>query len=158
MAHLDPGKLHVSFLDGIRADAPVIPRAYTLTHSDMSGDLFLSIGTDYNRKQISGMYTRFMRDEVLARWKENNGLILHVHCHVSGGLVFGFARWRDSIFRYHLPMVLEAFRYGDRQLVDKHPQLSTAPIKVHFHAWQKKLNRCEAWGKFDDYRLPPGIG
>jgi magnesium dechelatase len=154
MVHLDPSKLHVSFIDGIRADAPITPRAYTLTHSDVTGELFLTIGFSYNRIQISGLYTRFMRDEVLAQWKEDGKLTLHVHCHVSGGLVFGFSRWRDSIFRYHLPMVLEAFRYGDQHLVNAHPQLARAPIIVHFHAWQKRLNRSEVWGIFDDYRLP----
>lgn len=154
MAHLDPNKLHVSFIDGIRADGPISPRAYTLTHSDVTGDLFLTIGPSYNRRQISGWYTRLMRDEVLAQWKDNGELTLHVHCHISGGLVFGFSRWRDSIFQYHLPMVLEAFRYGDRQLVDEHPHLAKAPITVHFHAWQKKLNRSEIWGVFNDFRLP----
>jgi hypothetical protein len=158
MTHLDPVKLHVSFVDGIRTDDPITPRAYTLTHSDMTGDLFLTIGPSYNRKQVSGLYTRFMRDEVLAQWEEDDELALHVHCHVSGGLVFGFSRWRDSIFRYHLPMVLEAFRYGDRRLVDKHPQLASAPVKVHFHAWQKRLSKCEVWGIFDDYRLPTHSG
>jgi hypothetical protein len=91
---------------------------------------------------------------VLAQWQEDDELTLHVHCHVSGGLVFGFAGWRDSILRYHMPMVLEAFRYGDRGLVQEYPRLANAPIIVHFHAWQKRFNRSERWGVFDDYRLP----
>lgn len=31
--------------------------------------LYLSIGLTYNEQQISGRYTRFMRDEVLAQWR-----------------------------------------------------------------------------------------
>jgi hypothetical protein len=47
-----------------------------------------------------------MRDEVLAEWRdEADGAVLHVYCHVSGGLVFGSAGWRYAIFRRELPLV-----------------------------------------------------
>ena len=153
MEHLNPEKLHVNFIGGANADGPITPRAYTLTHSDSTGDLFLSIGLHNNLPQISGLYTRLMRDEVLAEWEANEQNILHVHCHVSGGLVFGSAKWRYSIFRYHLRMVLEAFWYGDKRLIEIYPQMAKAPIIVHFHAMEKKLNKSEAWGVFDDYKI-----
>ncbi len=153
MEHLNPEKLHVTFIDGSNADGPITPRAYTLTHSDATGDLFLSIGLHNNLPQISGLYTRLMRDEVLAEWEANEQIILHVHCHVSGGLVFGPSKWRYSIFRYHLRMVLEAFWYGDKRLIEIYPQMAKAPIIVHFHAREKKLNKSEAWGVFDDYKV-----
>jgi integrase len=41
---LRPEKLHVSLAEGSIADGPVTPRSYTLTHSDTTGDLFLTIG------------------------------------------------------------------------------------------------------------------
>ena len=153
MTRLNPDKLHVKLVDGVYPEGPLTPRCYTLTHSDTTGDLFLSIGRDYNRPQISGLYTRIMRDEVLAEWKEDTQPALHVHCHVSGGLVVGTARWRDSILRYHMPMVLEAFRYGDAALVDAFPYVSQAAVIVHFHARQKSLGVTENWGVWDDYRL-----
>jgi hypothetical protein len=152
MAHLNPEKLHVNFYGGAKADGPIKPRAYTLTHSDATGDLFLSIGQHYNLPQISGLYTRLMRDEVLAEWEINEQIALHVHCHVSGGLIFGLSKWRCSIFRYHMPMVLEAFWYGDRKFIDVYPQAAKATIIVHFHAREKKLNKSEAWGVFGDYK------
>lgn len=151
MDHLIPEKLHVNFLDGV--DGPITPRAYTLTHSDSTGELFLSIGQHYNLPQISGLYTRLLRDEVLAEWKIDDQIALHVHCHVSGGLMIGTSKWRDSIFRHHLPMVLEAFWYGDKKQIDTYPHLAKATIIVHFHAREKKLNKSEAWGVFDDYKV-----
>lgn len=154
MGNLNPDKLHVEFMDGTHPDGPVIPRVYTLTHSDVTGDLFLSIGQRYNTRQISGWYTRFMRDEVLAEWCDGEQPSLHVHCHVSGGLVFGSSAYRDSILRYHMPMVLQAFRYGDQGLINARPQLAQAPIYVHFHARQKKVDKTENWGVLDDYRMP----
>ena len=147
MSRLKPEKLHVRFVSGATPEGPVIPRRYTLTHSDTTGDLFLTIGPDYDQQQIAGWYTRLMRDEVLAEWREEeNGPALYVHCHVSGGLVVGSARWRDAIFRRELPLVLEAFRFGDRRLFEAQPELDQAPIRVHFHARQPRYNRVESWG------------
>lgn len=154
MDHLNPDKLHVNFIDGASLNEPIIPRAYTLTHSDMTGDLFLTISQRFNFSQVSGFYTRLMRDEVLAKWDGNEQKSLHVHCHVSGGLVFGLPKWRDEIFRYHLPMVLEAFWFGDRILWSLNPELAMGQVIVHFHARQKKYNKDEVWGVLDDYKVP----
>lgn len=153
MSYLNPQKLHVKFAEGIKPESPVTPRVYTLTHSDSTGDLFLTIGPEIDNSQISGWYTRLMRDEVVAEWRSGDTRELQVHCHVSGGLVLGSAGWRDSIFRRHLPMVLETFRYGDRALFEAFPELNQAPIKVHFHSNRKRYNRMENWGKLGDYRI-----
>jgi hypothetical protein len=155
MSDLNPRKLHTKFKSTITTTKPLHPRYYTLTHSDRTGDLFLTISDKYERKQIAGWYTRLMRDEVLAEWRQESGeTSLHVHCHVSGGLVLGGARWRAGIFRHHMRQVLEAFRYGDQALVNQFPLLDQAPIWVHFHARQKHLDQVEHWGVFGDYTLP----
>lgn len=70
MGRLRPEKLHVTFAPGTQIEGPTVPRCCTLTHSDMTGDLFLTIGSTYDEQQISGLYTRLMRDEVLAEWQE----------------------------------------------------------------------------------------
>jgi len=153
MSRLRPEKLHVRFTPGVTAQDPITPRRYTLTHSDATGDLFLTIGPDYDRAQTSGWYTRLMRDEVLAEWQaEEAGLALHVYCHVSGGLVFGTAGLRYSIFRRELPLALEALRSGDRQFFEAYPELNRAPIHVHFRAAQRRYNHTESWGAPADYR------
>ena len=120
----------------------------------MTGDLYLTIGPDYDLRQISGLYTRFMRDEVLAEWEDGQGgPSLHVYCHVSGGLVFGRAGWRDAIFRSEMPLVLEAIRYGDRILFAANPRLDNAPVLVHFQASQPRYNKTEEWGILADWRV-----
>jgi hypothetical protein len=153
MKHLDPGKLKVRFMEGAHPQDPEFPRKYTLTHSDLTGDLFLSIGPTYDHGEISGIYTRLMRDEVLASWElDEEGPGLHVHCHVSGGLIVGSAAWRDAIFRRHLPLVLEAFRYGDQAFFERHPGRDHALLSVHFHSTRARYNRIENWGTPADYR------
>jgi hypothetical protein len=154
MSHLNPDKLHVTFEAGIAEDELVLPRTYTLTHSDSTGDLFLTIAQAYNLSQISGLYTRLMRDEVLAQWEIADGRIgLQVHCHVSGGFIVGNAGWRESIFRQHMPMVLEAFRWGDKKLFQSHPELDEATILIHFHRKNKRQDKKETGGQLKDYRL-----
>jgi hypothetical protein len=153
MSRLRPEKLHVRFASDLADDA-LLPRRYTLTHSDTTGELYLTVGRDYDRDQISGWYTRLMRDEVLAEWvEEDEGPALHLYCHVSGGLVFGGAAWRDAIFRRELPLVLEALRHGDRRLYQAEAALDRAPVRVHFRARQRRYRRTEDWGQPGDYRL-----
>ncbi len=153
MKRLNPENLQTDFLPGTTSEGPVIPRRYTLTHSDRTGKLLLCVGPDYDKDQISGWYKRLMRDEVLAEWKQNEeGYSLHVYLHVNGGMVFGRAGWRDAIFRSELPLVLESIRYGDRSIVYVQPELDQAPIYVHFQSSNPKYSRTEQWGLLCDCR------
>ena len=152
MPRLRPEKLHVRFLDAVGPEGPVTPRRYTLTHSDSTGDLFLTIGAEFDQEQISGWHTRLLRDEVLAEWHdEGEGPALHVYCHVSGGGAMGGAGWRDQIFRRELPLVLEAFRYGERELLGAQPHLDEAPVVVHFHSSRDRYDQVETWGTLSKY-------
>lgn len=159
MSRLRPEKLHVTFEPPAKAQGPAVPRAYTLTHSDLSGDLFLTIGPDVNREQISGLYIRLMRDEVVAEWREKQkGPVLRVHCHVSGGWALGPAAMRLAIFRRELPLVLEALRFGDRRFFAAHPECDQRPILVRFHARQRRYDGLEPWGVPADYRIDSPSG
>ena len=140
-------RLHTSFGSDIERDVLTLPRRYTLTHSDLTGELFLTIARDYDREQVSGWYTRFMRDEVLGEWlREDGEYSLHLYCHVSGGIVFGAAGMRYNIFRQHMPLVLQALREGDGVLYERQPELTGAQVLVHFSAWQKRYRKVEDWG------------
>jgi hypothetical protein len=153
MKYLSRDKLNVRYLPGTGGDYRLIPRCYTLTHSDSSGKLYLTIGRNYDKAQISGWYTRLMRDEVLGEWRDTKGEhSLCMHCHVSGGVIFGSARMRYSIFRRELPLVLEAIRWGDKALFDTHPDLDYAPIFVYFHSTKQEYDLQERWGTPADYR------
>jgi hypothetical protein len=95
-----------------------------------------------------------MRDEVLAELKEDSGAFsLHVYCHVSGGFVFGRAKWRYDIFRSELSLALEAIRYGDRVLFDSNPKLDLIPVIVNFKSTNKRYNKTKNWGSLGDYKI-----
>ncbi len=105
-----PEKLAVLLAAGTTSLEPVPPRSrkYTLTHNDLTGSLRLTIGPEFNEEQISGFYTRLLRDEVVAEWVAvgSSAFALHVYCHVSGE-----ERWlappllRNYIFRREMPLV-----------------------------------------------------
>lgn len=110
----DPKKLHVRFLDSShKADSSpcFLPRIYTLTHNDITSELYLSIGPSVDSQQLGKLCTRVFRDEVVAHWKllkgpsgESYGL--HVDCHVSGGHNFmAPAAIRNWIFQQEMSLV-----------------------------------------------------
>jgi len=147
MSTLNPDKLHVEFKGAIDTQNLSTPRRYTLTHSDSTGDLFLTISPEYDKNQISGFYTRLMRDEVLAEWcRIDNIFELHIYLHVSGGFCFGWAGMRDRIFRHHLSLVLEALKWGDKKIYENMLELEDSPIIIHFKSNKAKYCKDEIYG------------
>ena len=146
---LDASRLHVTFTEGARPDGPLTPRRYTLTHSDLTGDLFLTIGPDYDHHALHALQVRLERDEVLGDWVLGaDGPRLHLHMAAQGGLpVFGTGAMRCNIFRRYRPMVLEALRYGDRVFAEAHPELDDAPVVARFR-WRRGRVEDEPWGRW----------
>jgi hypothetical protein len=154
MSSLNREKLHTTCRKSLQKGKEFIPRKYTLTHSDSTGELYLTIDCDFDYTQISKLYTRFMRDEILAEWQRNEQINeLHVFAHVSGGIVFGWASLRYRIFKHHMPLVLQTIREGDTQLFHIFPFLDDAPIYVHFKSKNKKYNKTENYGFLKEYKL-----
>ena len=147
MGRLNPEKLFVEFRQGVTPTEPIILRRYTLTHSDLTAELFLTIGQDYAVDKITAM-----RDEVLAEWKEqNNQYVFLAHVDVDG-LTPDRQAIRNAAFRRELSLALEAIRYGDRRFFGAHPNLDQAPIFVYFHSAIPQFNGVENWGTFADYK------
>ena len=148
MKKLNPEKLSVSLLPGITLLNPILPRRYTLTHSDTTAELFLAIGKTYAYDKIGGM-----RDEVRAKWLfTNNQYKLYVSVYIGGPFAKNRAAARYRIFLKELPLALEALRYGDRLFFKNHPQLDFAPIWVCFESVYPEFNGTEFWGMPDYYR------
>lgn len=149
MSRLNPEKLSVEFRDGITATTPIIPRRYTLTHSDITAELFLTIGLRYAYDKINAM-----RDEVLGEWiRKAERYSFHVYLYVDGEFYPMLTAIRDSVFRRELPLALEAIRYGDRAFFNKHSELDNSPIIVHFMSSNPQFSKVENWGTFSEYTI-----
>ncbi|HET6494949.1 MAG TPA: staygreen family protein [Thermoleophilia bacterium] len=146
---LDASRLQVTFTYGAQPIGPLTPRRYTLTHSDLTGDLFLTIGPDYDHHALHALQVRLERDEVLGEWVLGaDGPRLDLHMAAQGGLpVFGTGAMRCSIFRRYRPMVHEALRYGDRVFAKAHPELDDAPVIARFR-WRSGRVESEPWGRW----------
>ena len=141
-------KLFVEFMDGISATGPVIPRRYTLTHSDLTGDLFLTIGIQYAWDKINPM-----RDEVLGEWKPNGSSFYYcVYVYIDQGEYnLNVSKKRNDIFRRELPLALTAIRYGDRYLFESYPNLDHSFIIINFMSAYSQFARQESWGTFHQF-------
>lgn len=147
MERLNPEKLYVTYGVGVTTTEPVIGRKYTLTHSDITANLFLTIGLEYAYDKINKM-----RDEVLAEWQTYEGnAFLYVYVYV-GQYGPEITAIRDTIFRRELPLALEAIRYGDAELFTEHPQLDNAPIWIYFDSTNQDYNKFEYWGTPKEYK------
>ncbi|ERI91831.1 hypothetical protein HMPREF1982_02874 [Clostridiales bacterium oral taxon 876 str. F0540] len=148
LARLNPEKLYVDFAPGVTRTDPIMGRSYTLTHSDTTGDLFLTVGLVFDYSKITSM-----RDEVLGRWNiYYNQYACYIYLYVDGEMGGAAASAvRNMIFRRELPLALEAIRYGDREFFYAHPTLNNAPIIVYFFSAFPQYNRVENWGTFADY-------
>ena len=149
MSKLNPEKLSVEFRPGVTSTEPIIPRRYTLTHSDITAELFLTIGLNYAYDKIDAM-----RDEVLGTWVNvKNQYFYHVYLLVDGQFGPAKAAIRNKIFIRELPLALEAIRYGDNKFFSMHPELNYVPIMVHFISTIPEYNRIENWGTFSEYEI-----
>ena len=98
MSNLNPAKLQIKLID-IKKDVFNLPRKYTLTHSDTTGDLFLTISREYDEKQISGWYTKFMRDEVLGERKQKLVNMNYIYIFISvEDLFLGGQKYEIKLF------------------------------------------------------------
>lgn len=149
LSKFDPEKLYVKFRNGFTAIQPVVPRRYTLTHSDETGNLFLTIGNKYAWDEVN----REMRDEVLGEWCSYGGhLYYYVYLYIDQGeFDQNISARRNEIFRRELPLALKAIRYGDRLLFTKYPYLDKTNIIVNFISSYPQFTRQENWGAFSSF-------
>ncbi|MBU3110093.1 staygreen family protein [Clostridium lacusfryxellense] len=149
MSKFNTEMLHVNFGMGTSETKPIIPRKYTLTHSDTTGELFLTIAAKYDYAKITDM-----RDEVLAEWiMFNNEYQLMVNVMVDKEKNPIISAKRNNIFIKELPLALQAIIYGDREFFRENPFLYKAPIYVKFNSVYPMFNRLELWGTPSDYKL-----
>ncbi|MDQ1145869.1 hypothetical protein QE429_002696 [Bacillus sp. SORGH_AS 510] len=144
-----PSKLSVTYLAPATPFRPVEGRKYTLTHSDTTGQLFLSIGCNYNYSAIN--YS--MRDEVLAEWVPQLGeFSLCARVYVSGGEYDeNYTKVRFLIFQKELNLALKAIINGDQALYSNFPWLLDAPIYVHFESVYPQYNQVVYYGTPRNY-------
>lgn len=156
MNKFNPERLTVEYRDGVTAGNPIVPRRYTLTHSDDTGELFLTIGTEFAWDKVNPE----MRDEVLGEWMAY-GEFIYYNIYLFVSLKehdLNAALTRNEVFRREFPFALTAIRYGDRSLFAQYPSLDNAFIIVNFISNYPQLAIQENWGTFSNFVYKEEVG
>lgn len=127
----------------------LIPRRYTLTHSDETGELFLIIDSQYAYEKLAED-----RQEVLGEWLTSDGCHyyflanVHVDSHQDS---FENSKNRYNIFNENLPLALKAIKAGDASFFSCYPQLEVAPIYIRFNSKYPEFNQILNYKTFASY-------
>jgi hypothetical protein len=134
-----PSKLTVVFHAPATKFRPIEGRKYTLTHSDSTGQLFLSIGKEYTYGNLNPQ----VRDEVVAEWVPKMGeYVLWGRVYVSGGeFDEKYAKVRFLIFQKEMELALKAIIYGDQTFYTCFPWLLDSPIYIQFDSIYPQYNK-----------------
>jgi len=146
--NFDPNKLQTTFLEPMTPYGPIEGRKYTLTHSDYTAMLFLTIAKEYDYSAIN----QRLRDEVLGTWDiYDNSYRLFLYAYIGDDLNYYASKAKYNTFKRHMNMAIQAILYGDRELLKKYPDLTKAPIYLKFSSSIPAFNNFEFYGYVKDY-------
>lgn len=145
--NFNPNKLETTFVEPITLYSPIKGRKYTLTHSDDTGMMFLTISNEYDYSAIN----QDLRDEILGTWKiYDNSYKLFLYAYI-GDLDYFASLAKYNAFKYHMNSALQAIIYGDKELLKKSPELVNSPIYIKFDSYIQIFNNYEFYGYIKDY-------
>lgn len=148
MQPFNPYRVYMEFRDGVSTYRPLNGRKYTMTHSDDTAELFVTIGRTFAKDQIGPR-----RDEVLLGFEPwNDQFLLVGKVLISDETMTGNAEKRNEIFLREMPIALKAIRYADHKLFERFPRLDMVPILIQFQSLEDKYHRWYDFGKMRDYR------
>lgn len=148
MKKLNPQKVFVQYRDTMTPYEPIMQRRYTITHSDITAELFVFISEEYAEDQITRM-----RDEVRVSWEQDkNDIALMGYVIVDGKGVIGNPKIRYTTFYNQMPIALQALRQADRFLFDQYPYLDNAPVLIHFISSNPAYDKTYDFGAIGNYR------
>lgn len=143
----NPDKLQTTFVYPITMYGPIKGRKYTLTHSDKTGMMFLTIANVYNYSAIN----QDLRDELLGTWSTYNGSYgLFLYAYVGNSDYFS-SLFKYGAFKSHMKLALQAIIYGDRELLEEYPDLTNSPIYLKFDSSIPIFDNYEFYGYVKNY-------
>lgn len=148
MKKINPKKVFTEFRDGVNKIEPIEGRKYTVTHSDKTGDLFVTIGLKYAEDKIDKL-----RDELLLTWTYSDERLKLIGQVLIDNEVIKNSRIRNIIFKKEMPLALQAIRYADRELFQLNKSLDDIPIEIQFISQSEKYNKLIEFGSMKEYEV-----
>lgn len=148
MKKVDVSKVHTEMRDRVTPVSPIMGRKYTVTHSDETAELFVTIGRHYADDKIGPT-----RDEVLLTYENTEtGMVLMGEVLIDDEEVNGNSKIRNEIFQREMSLALQAIRYGDRKLFQTKLELDELPILIWFRSSNPEYNKLYDFGTMSLYR------
>ena len=150
MSDFNPEKLSVTYIPPATPLNPLEGRKYTLTHSDLTGELFLSIGYVYDLDAID----KKMRDEVIAQWQKSSEDLyaLFGRVHISGGEFNQLeSSVRFNIFHREMDTALKGMVNGDLAFYNNYPTFLYAPIYIYYESIYPQFRKVAYYGTPSQY-------
>lgn len=147
--NFNPDNLETTFIEPVTPYNPIENRKYTLTHSDDTKMLFLTVANKYNYEEIN----QKLRDELLGTWKKHeNSYALIFYAYVGEeNILNSLVKYKS--FKYHMELAIKAVMFGDREFLKKNPDLMNCPVFVKFDSSISSFDNYEFYGFVKDYVL-----
>lgn len=148
MKKMDSSRVHGELRDRVSPVSPILGRKYTVTHSDETGELFVTIGRQFADDKIGEL-----RDEVLLVFENTEtGTVLLGEVLVSDEEMNFAPERRNEIFLREMPKALQAVRIADARLYQAKPELDFITILIWFRSDDPKYNKLYDFGQMKEYR------
>ncbi len=140
-------QVFVEYRDHVTKTSPVKNRTYTMTHSDETGDLFVTIGLDYAEDK-----TNAIQDQVYLKWLPlGDKNFLYGEVIISGEGIEGSASKRNEIFKREMPLALQAIYIADQPFFEANPELADTPVMIDFKSSDAQYNKLYNYGAIGNY-------
>ena len=120
-------------------------RKYTSTHNDVTREIYLNIGTKYDKRLLDSEEVIKDQTQIVGKWvvKDNKH---EIHLKVLVNTEKNpQAQIRNEIFCRELGVVLEGIALAETGLLKIHQGLASTKIFIHFRSIDPKYNRVEYW-------------
>jgi len=142
---LDPLLLPITYESSSIITDFDLPRKYTSTHNDDTGEIYISIGHEYNTTLLSSVEARIRESQVIGEWiKKNDQYEIHLKVQVSTKINPN-AVIRNEYICKELGLVLEGIAFAETALLKLHSYLMNAKIYIHFRSLDPVYDRVEYW-------------
>jgi len=143
-----PRQVYIEFREPATPLMPLVDRKYTMTHSDETGDLFVTVGTTFAEDKVGEI-----RDEVRLEWTTmKDSPILYGEVLIDGeGISTNSSEVRNNIFKREMPLALQAIYQADKQLFNAQPELKNTPILIRFNSSLPEYNKLYTFGTIGEY-------
>ena len=147
MAYKRAKQIYVEYRDNVTPTSPLEKRTYTMTHSDETGDLFVTIGLNYALDKVNPT-----RDEVYLMWQKiGDKNLLYGEVLIDGEGLQGNSQIRYDIFKREMPLALHAIYTADQPLFENSPELKDTPILINFKSSEPNFNKLYSYGSIGNY-------